>query len=245
MENKKQRAFGLLLFVLLIAWYKNLQLTNFGQQIWESPLNKTDDYAGAGTFRLENPSLYLNRNGLFQGECYGWCRPTVAILGIHNDRVLLVHSSKRTDENDQPGWLLPQGRVEMGRAVLAELVRGLREELTLKYSLARVGELKERGEAAVLGGYMNTYRGSDKPKYIVTVAMPVVKPSRIVVSSERNDDFRLVGNSEDLYSLLVNTRPVKQLGICSAVNRAYDMGLIGWSCKDLFARHTGELAQAA
>ncbi len=180
-------------------------------------------------------------------KCYEWCRPTVAMLGIHNGRVLLVRSSKRTDENDQPGWLFPQGGVEAGRYVLTELAREMREELALKYSLARLNELDRSGDIAVLGGYMNTCRGGKKPKYIVTVAVPIVKPSRIVLSSEENDDYRLVGTPQELSDLLVTTRPVKRLGIYSAVSRAYVLGLIDWSCDGLFGdlRQTNGLAQVA
>lgn len=201
-----------------------------------------------GTFRLDQECSGLHPSGVFTREWYDKYRPTVAFLGIHERyQVLLVKSCKQSGEKDRPSWTLPQGGIEWGRTIPAALACELQEELGLPYSHARLQELWASDRLVMIGGYVNTRRGEEKPKYIVTVAMPISKPGRIILNLSENAAFELASNQQELRQLLADTRPVKQLGIYHAINEAHRQKMIDWSCDDVLREigQSGDLVQAA
>lgn len=164
-------------------------------------------------------------------------RPTVAALGIvRRQEVLFVQSSKLSGEGDRPSWTLPQGGVDLGRTIYQALASELSQEIGMSYSPAKLMEMDHQEQLMWLGAYTNTIRlvpGADpRPKRIVTAALPLVNPSRIKLNEE-NRKYTLVGDQHALWALLKNTRVVKRLAICLAINKAYSLGFIEWSCNEV------------
>lgn len=206
----------------------------------------TDDYATA-PFGLDT-CPELSPNGYFPSGCYDKARPTVAALGIFRKKeVLFVQSSKLSGEGDKPSWILPQGGVDYGRTVYQALAAQLSQEIGMPYTAAKLRELEQHEQLMWLGAYTNTIRnnpGSDnKPKRILIATVPVINPTRIKLNDE-NRKYTFVADQHALWSLLKHTRDVKRLAICLAINQAYALGFIEWSCKEVFEQFKlhGEVA---
>jgi 8-oxo-dGTP pyrophosphatase MutT (NUDIX family) len=176
----------------------------------------------------------------FFPEVYDWSRPTVAVVLMKGNQVLLVQSSKRCD-GEGVSWLLPQGGVDKGVTILQALSAELWQELNLDFPITKLGELWDDRQLAVLGSYVNQPRSDgDKPKLIVVVGIQVEDLDPIKLNAE-NTKYEFVWGAYQLWGIMATTRPRKVEATFSAISHAHARGLIGWSCDDVLQ----QLSQAA
>lgn len=152
-------------------------------------------------------------------------RPTVVLLVIREDAVLLVQPAK---DPERRTWIPPQGGITWMDALIQAIHRRAGVELQLPEE--RIVKQKMR----VLGEYVNPIpleRGQKfSQKLLIFIAVPIWGRPEIVLNGE-NRNHAWVKSPDYLETLMADTREKKREAVRAATNEAHRHGLLSWSCR--------------
>jgi len=188
----------------------------------------------------------LTHTGEFPRKLFKTRHPTVSVALMRGNQVCLVQSSKRSEGDQGPSWILPQVGVEQRETIYTSMIKKMNQGLGLSLTPETLEKLKSESMLRVLGWYENPPRSrGEKPKLIVVVGIQIDNLRlRDFSLSEDHSKVTFVHSGHHLWNVMACTRKHKLLATLYALQEAHVRGLIGWSTESIIL-DLSQMAEAA